>query len=459
MQVACGELHTLLLSSYGEVLSCGCGAQGALGHGRDSNEPQARRIDALATIPVTQISAGNAHSSAVTATGSVYTWGRNKHGQLGVPVEDVPTVAYVAMLAPLGCTRVTHRCGCSMTPVRVKSINVDVQQTACGAHHTVFVSTGGAVFTAGRGTSGCLGLGKGIDIQDVPAQVPRLEGVRMRAAAAGQMHTLFLGADGCVWACGANNWGQLGLGSKRGIENVHVPVRVRALKDAGAFHIAAGGDSSIAIRVTRGSVLSRPAGTLPRMAQHRVSCDEFLLTARRATSSTEFRELRRLITDIFSHPAALNASFLKGQSETLWCVVVCSQVARCVALLTSGSSTGTGTTATPPRLLPATQPLSSRVGPGMEPMQALGQVQVRAQGMCRPPRRASRRTSSWRARWSATNLLLMQLQEPEGVRVQGRLAIPPMRNPSSSARRLPLAHPPRPHLPACALSTPRSRAW
>lgn len=97
-------------------------------------------------------------------------------------------------------------------------------------------------------------------------------------------------------------------------------MRVKALKNAGTFHISAGGDSCVAIRVVRGSVLSRPAGTLPRLAQHGVSAEQLMLVATRATSMHEFVELRRTITDTFSHPAALNASFLKGQGEAIWCV-------------------------------------------------------------------------------------------------------------------------------------------
>lgn len=66
------------------------------------------------------------------------------------------------------------------TPQRVKRLPVDAQQSSCGGNHTVFVGTKGGVFVAGRGTNGCLGLGKSVPVQDVPVQVPALEGIRVR---------------------------------------------------------------------------------------------------------------------------------------------------------------------------------------------------------------------------------------------------------------------------------------
>jgi alpha-tubulin suppressor-like RCC1 family protein len=42
------------------------------------------RIDSLATIHVSTVACGDAHSLAVTNTGSVYTWGANDFGQLGL---------------------------------------------------------------------------------------------------------------------------------------------------------------------------------------------------------------------------------------------------------------------------------------------------------------------------------------------------------------------------------------
>ena len=73
IQVAAGDYHTLLLTKFGEVFSFGCGAQGALGHGSKerANVPAPKRIERLATVPITQIAAGNFHSAAVTTTGAV----------------------------------------------------------------------------------------------------------------------------------------------------------------------------------------------------------------------------------------------------------------------------------------------------------------------------------------------------------------------------------------------------
>lgn len=65
----CGALHSLVLTSAGEVYSFGWGASGALGHGGIAYELEARRIDELALKHVHGIAAGGRHSIALEGGG------------------------------------------------------------------------------------------------------------------------------------------------------------------------------------------------------------------------------------------------------------------------------------------------------------------------------------------------------------------------------------------------------
>lgn len=69
----------------GQVFSWGQNRYGQLGlgiHGQSISTPQI--IQSLQGIPFAQISAGGAHSFALTLSGAVFGWGRNKFGQLGL---------------------------------------------------------------------------------------------------------------------------------------------------------------------------------------------------------------------------------------------------------------------------------------------------------------------------------------------------------------------------------------
>ena len=56
--VACGALHSVVLTTRGEVLTFGWGAAGALGHGSFNYELQARRVEELGLRRVTCVAAG-----------------------------------------------------------------------------------------------------------------------------------------------------------------------------------------------------------------------------------------------------------------------------------------------------------------------------------------------------------------------------------------------------------------
>lgn len=97
-QVSCGAFHTLSVTTDGTVYAWGSGKDGKLGLGDVAYCPYFERDNAgqpfvaaphlvtqLATrnTVVTQVSAGSAHSAAVTESGEVFTWGCGKSGKLG----------------------------------------------------------------------------------------------------------------------------------------------------------------------------------------------------------------------------------------------------------------------------------------------------------------------------------------------------------------------------------------
>uniref|UniRef100_A0A8C3UQY3 Uncharacterized protein n=1 Tax=Catharus ustulatus TaxID=91951 RepID=A0A8C3UQY3_CATUS len=85
VQIACGDQHAMALSRGGELFTWGRNTHGQLGVGSQTtltHKPQL--VERLKGIPLAQIAAGGAHSTTVSLSGAVYSWGKNSFGQLGL---------------------------------------------------------------------------------------------------------------------------------------------------------------------------------------------------------------------------------------------------------------------------------------------------------------------------------------------------------------------------------------
>eukprot|EP01052_Picozoa_sp_SAG31_P018964 SAG31_NODE_1364_length_8625_cov_8.137696_6_plen_238_part_01 len=131
----------------------------------------------------------SADDSVRVGFGAVFAAGMNEDGQLG------------------DGTTFTQR----PTPVEVASVGADNQAVAAGAQHTVYLKADGRVFAAGSNTFGQLGDGTTTD-RPTPVEVASV-GADNQAVAAGGAHTVYLKADGRVFAAGWNEYGQLGDGT------------------------------------------------------------------------------------------------------------------------------------------------------------------------------------------------------------------------------------------------------
>lgn len=83
--VACGGVHTLVLTAAGRVLSFGCNAAGQLGAGSISSsvQPVPQPVAMPLGATVAQIACGEEFSCALLADGKLLSWGFSGCGQLG----------------------------------------------------------------------------------------------------------------------------------------------------------------------------------------------------------------------------------------------------------------------------------------------------------------------------------------------------------------------------------------
>uniref|UniRef100_A0A674PEI2 HECT and RLD domain containing E3 ubiquitin protein ligase 3 n=1 Tax=Takifugu rubripes TaxID=31033 RepID=A0A674PEI2_TAKRU len=190
-QVMCGNQHCIALSKDGQLFTWGQNTSGQLGLGK--GEPSKlfpQPLKSLAGIPLAKITAGGDHSFALSLSGAVFGWGKNKAGQLGL--NDIQDRAVPCHIKFLRSQKVVH--------------------ISCGEEHTAALTKDGGLFTFGDGSWGQLGHGSTAN-ELLPRRVLELMGTEVSQITCGRHHTLaFAPSSGGVYAFGCNSHGQLGTG-------------------------------------------------------------------------------------------------------------------------------------------------------------------------------------------------------------------------------------------------------
>jgi alpha-tubulin suppressor-like RCC1 family protein len=219
--IAGGYLHSLALTSSGQVLAWGDNSVGQLGNGTITNSTIPVQVSLPAGTIATALSSGRYHSLALTSTHQVLAWGDNNHGQLG-----------------------NGGAASSTTPVQVSlPPGTAVTAIAGGSFQSLALTSAGQVLAWGLNATGQLGNGTTTDSSTpVLASMPTAT-----AIASGSDHSLAIQLPtrppgyGTASAWGSNGSGQLGNGTTA---NSSTPIQVgQSLFTA----IAGGGNHSLAL--------------------------------------------------------------------------------------------------------------------------------------------------------------------------------------------------------------------
>lgn len=225
-QIATGGNYALALRRDGTVWAWGANDNGQLGLGNTVSRNSPVQVTALGAIKA--ISAGSSHSLAVDAGGGVWAWGYNGYGQLG-----------------------TGGNANKILPSPVQGLT-GVQAVSAGETHSLALKSDGTIWAWGSNYYGELGNATDDD-QVTPQQVSGLTGII--AVAAGPNYSLALKSDGVLWAWGGNYAGQ--LGTNYSPSSTNVPVRVGTINRVIA--IAAGSSHVLALN-SNGAVFSWGSG-------------------------------------------------------------------------------------------------------------------------------------------------------------------------------------------------------
>jgi alpha-tubulin suppressor-like RCC1 family protein len=190
-----------------------------LGNGTSQDSATPVQVNNLTDV-VAVATGGWYASMALDAQGHVWTWGSNWNGILGYP----PAF------------------GLALNPGQV---NLEcVVDISMGRYHAAALTSDGSLWIWGENTHGELGQVTPDGYSTTPLRVPDLSNVI--DVECGMSHTLALRADGTLWACGWNQYGQLGDGT---LENRNHFVQVTGLANVASM---AGGDYHSLARLSNG---------------------------------------------------------------------------------------------------------------------------------------------------------------------------------------------------------------
>ncbi|XP_027040224.1 secretion-regulating guanine nucleotide exchange factor-like [Pocillopora damicornis] len=232
ISTAAGLRHSLVALANGSVWSWGANKKGQLGIGKTggncSTPQQVLFSDGQQIIEVV---AGAYHSAVLTTSGHVFCWGSNQHGQCGKP-PDIHSTEHQIFIKP-------QLIGGLLTSVTVTQVHT-------GWSHLLAVTEDIKVFSWGRADYGQLGLGDDVvqlGFSSEPAEIVHVRGANQ--VLCGAEHNMALLDSGSVMTWG---WNEHGIcGSEDETRNVHQPSVVSKLHDYIASLIGCGGGQSFAV--------------------------------------------------------------------------------------------------------------------------------------------------------------------------------------------------------------------
>ena len=214
-----GNYYTASIKTDGTLWVWGYNVTGIGGTGTTSTSikhPQQVGTDA----DWKDVSAGWGHIVALKTDGTLWVWGQNAQGQLGLGNN---TNVYV--------------------PTQVAGT---YKAIATGKQHTLVIKTDGTMWGSGYNDWGGLGIGTSTNVNTFKQAGTDTDWSSM---AGGQYHSLAIKNDGTLWAAGSNIQGQSGTGSFIGENDDFIQIGM----ENNWKQVAAGQFHSIALKTT-GSV-------------------------------------------------------------------------------------------------------------------------------------------------------------------------------------------------------------
>jgi alpha-tubulin suppressor-like RCC1 family protein len=189
--VSCGSYHNLSIKTDGTLWAWGSNNLGQLGTGANTPQKIESPIQIGALTDWAYVAAGTNVSFGVRTDGTLWAWGQNTNGQLGVGDS-------------------TSRSSPTQIGALTDWSKVETGPSATEVAHTIGLKTNGTIFTWGNAAFGQLGLGPVPGYKSSPVQVGAATDWSNVYCA--NRSTFAYNAAGELWATGNNASGMWGLG-------------------------------------------------------------------------------------------------------------------------------------------------------------------------------------------------------------------------------------------------------
>lgn len=182
VSVACGQYHTIVVSSSGKAYGFGKNDYGQLGIDSIDNQLVPVQVrSGLEKHVCLEIRCGYYHSIVLCSGAHLFGFGRNDYGQLGLGKANATPAANLQLQQQRFAA-----------PQLIEELEgKEIIRFACGCYHTVAVSDSGMLYVFGRNNHGQLGTGDTTE-KLFPFPIEDFLGKRIAMVAAGFYHTIVL---------------------------------------------------------------------------------------------------------------------------------------------------------------------------------------------------------------------------------------------------------------------------
>lgn len=199
--------YAIILTDDGKVYSWGKNTEGQLGLGHTNNENTPKLIQFPNNVKIKYISSTTSNSIAIDEEGDLYVWGNNKYKQLGVPDEDI-------ILEP---KKLSVYCSLKEKEIKFKKVYCSTRSSIAISEHDLLYACG------------CNEFGQfGINHNELPkfsyTHLPSY--VKVKSIQFLDKHSMVIGEDNQLYACGTNDYDRMGLKRRCGtctIRRVSLP--------------------------------------------------------------------------------------------------------------------------------------------------------------------------------------------------------------------------------------------
>jgi len=185
-----GGANMIGIKTNGEMWGWGINGSGSVGCGAvPSQNTNSKLVEIHPNEQFIKIVRGNFFSIGLKSNGTLWSWGDNTSGQLGLGTSAVGIErAYFSQIGT----------------------DTDWASVSCGPSHIMAIKTNGTLWAWGSNLAGQLGIGIITD-KYAPFQVGT--DTNWASVACGNAHSVAIKTTGTLWATGYNDYGQLGDGT------------------------------------------------------------------------------------------------------------------------------------------------------------------------------------------------------------------------------------------------------